>query len=80
MKSIRAFRQERGWTQFELALRLGVPPQAVRRWESGHEAPSVPHLRRLAGVFDLRIAATAGTESRSPFGRQDDLRRHVAEP
>ncbi len=51
MKTIRALRQERGWTQYELALKVGVHPQAVYLWESGRRTPQVPQLRRLGQVF-----------------------------
>ena len=51
MKTIRQLRQERGWTQFELALQLGVQPQAVYFWESGRRTPRVPQLRKLGQLF-----------------------------
>ena len=53
MKTIRALRQERGWTQFELALAVGVQPQTVYLWERGRRMPQVPQLRRLGQVFGL---------------------------
>jgi transcriptional regulator with XRE-family HTH domain len=53
VKTIRALRQERGWTQFELALRIGVQPQTVYLWERGRRLPQVPQLRRLGAVFGL---------------------------
>ena len=53
MRTIRALRQERGWTQFELALKVGVQPQAVYLWESGRRTPQVPQLRRLGQLFGL---------------------------
>ena len=53
MKTIRELRQERGWTQFELALKVGVQPQAVYLWESGRRTPQVPQLRKLGAVFGL---------------------------
>lgn len=53
MSTIRELRQERGWTQYELALKVGVQPQAVYLWESGRRIPQVPHLRRLGQVFEL---------------------------
>ena len=52
-KTIRALRQERGWTQFELALRVSVQPQTVYLWERGRRTPLVPQLRKLGRVFDL---------------------------
>src|SRR5215211_5025749 len=53
MKTIRVLRQARGWTQFELALKVGVQPQAVYLWESGRRTPQVPQLRRLGALFGL---------------------------
>lgn len=53
MKTIRALRQSRGWTQFELALKVGVQPQAVYLWESGRRTPQVPQLRRLGALFGI---------------------------
>src|SRR3954452_17502951 len=53
MKTIRALRQEQGWTQFELALRVGVQPQAVYLWESGRRTPQVPQLRKLGQLFGI---------------------------
>ncbi len=53
MRTIRALRQERGWTQFELALRVGVQPQAVYLWESVRRTPQVAQMRKLGEVFGL---------------------------
>ena len=53
MKTIRALRQARGWTQFELALKVGVQPHAVYLWESGRRAPQVAQVRKLGAVFGL---------------------------
>jgi|GEM_PF-1255644 len=53
MKTIRALRQERGWTQYELAIKVGVHPQAVYLWESGRRTPQVTQMRKLGEVFEL---------------------------
>jgi transcriptional regulator with XRE-family HTH domain len=53
MKTIRALRQDQGWTQFELALQVGVQPQAVYLWESGRRMPQVPQLRKLGELFGI---------------------------
>jgi DNA-binding XRE family transcriptional regulator len=53
VKTIRALRQERGWTQFELAVMVGVQPQAVYFWESGRRTPQVPQLRKLGEIFGM---------------------------
>ena len=53
MKTIRDLRQARGWTQFALALKVGVQPQAVYLWERGHRLPQVVPMRKLGVVFGL---------------------------
>jgi putative transcriptional regulator len=53
MRTIRALRQERGWTQFELAIKVNVQPQTVYFWESGRRTPQVAQMRKLAQVFEL---------------------------
>jgi DNA-binding XRE family transcriptional regulator len=53
MKTIRALRAEKGWTQYELALKVGVQPQAVYLWESGRRLPAVPQVRKLGQVFGI---------------------------
>jgi DNA-binding XRE family transcriptional regulator len=53
MKTIREHREGRGWTQFALALKVGVQPQAVYLWEQGRRIPQVLPLRKLGVVFGL---------------------------
>ena len=53
MKTIRQLRQDQGWTQFALALRVGVQPQAIYYWESGRRMPQVPQMRRLGQLFGI---------------------------
>ena len=53
MNTIRALRQVRGWTQFALALKVGVQPQAVYLWERGRRLPQVAPLRKLGELFGL---------------------------
>jgi DNA-binding XRE family transcriptional regulator len=59
VKTIRELRRERGWTQFELALAVGVQPQTVYLWESGRRMPQVPQMRKLGEVFGLCSDAIA---------------------
>lgn len=54
-KTIRQLREERGWTQFELAVKVGVQPGAISNWERGIHEPKVSQLRRLAEVFGVKM-------------------------
>jgi DNA-binding XRE family transcriptional regulator len=53
MRTIRALRRERGWTQYELAIKVGVQPQTVYFWESGRRTPQVAQVRKLGQVFEI---------------------------
>ena len=55
MKTIRQLREERGWTQLELANRLHVTPSTIYNWERGRFEPRASQLRQLAHVFDIRM-------------------------
>ncbi len=48
-------RAERGWSQAELAQRLGVSRQTVNAIERGKYDPSLPLAFKIAEVFGQRI-------------------------
>jgi len=52
---IRELRSGRGWSQAELAERLGVSRQTVNAIETGRYDPSLPLAFSIAGVFELSI-------------------------
>ena len=52
---LRVLRAERGWSQQDLAERLGVSRQSVNAIEKGRYDPSLPLAFRLAAVFGRRI-------------------------
>ncbi len=52
---VRALRAARGWTQAELAERLGVSRQTVISIETGRYEPSLSLAFKFAEVFGLRI-------------------------
>ena len=58
-KTIRQLRQEQGWTQADLAERLGASMQTVSRWERGQAKPTWVYRRRLATLFGAKVAEIA---------------------
>jgi putative transcriptional regulator len=52
---IRDLRGDRGWSQGELAERLGVSRQSVNAIETGKYDPSLPLAFKIAELFDLKI-------------------------
>ena len=53
--TIRDLREGRGWSQAQLASRLGVARQTVNAFETGRSEPSLQTALRLAWLFDTPI-------------------------
>ena len=58
---LKQLRENRNWTQEELAERVLVTRQAVSRWETGETQPNTDTLRLLSKVFDVSINTLLGS-------------------
>ena len=54
-KTIAELRKAKGWTQVELAEKLGVSDKAVSKWESEGGFPEITQLPVLASIFEVSI-------------------------
>jgi putative transcriptional regulator len=61
---LRVLRAERGWSQTDLAERLGVSRQSVNAIETGRYDPSLPLAFRIAELFEMRIEEVFESPSR----------------
>lgn len=61
-EKIKNLRQARGWTQAEMARRLGVTRNGVNSWEQGLSAPSPASLVDLARLFSVSTDYLLGVE------------------
>ena len=69
-----ALRRERGWSQEELAVRLGVSRQAVSKWERAEASPDTDNLIALARLYGVsldQLLLEAPTEGESAQARED---------
>lgn len=73
-KTIRDHRIEIGWTQLELADRLGTTATTVYRWETLRAEPSGRAIRDMARVFDCRMEEI----DLSPWDDREEQQRHRA--
>jgi putative transcriptional regulator len=60
---LRALRAELGWSQADLAARVGVSRQSVNAIETGKYDPSLPLAFRIARLFKRRIEEIFHDES-----------------
>ena len=67
-------RRKQGWSQEELAERIGVSRQAVSKWESGQTLPDMDKVLLLSEVFGVTTDyllkdSVSGSEDVTPSGR-----------
>lgn len=60
---INELRRCRGWSQVELANRLGISKQTVSNWENDNIQPSIEMLVRLAKLFDVTTDYLLGLDN-----------------
>ncbi len=72
---VKQLRKEHGWSQGELAERVGGDPAQISRYENGRITPSADAVVKLAEVFDVSTDYLLVEDSpRRPFrGAEDAL-------
>lgn len=61
-KSILGLRQNANMTQEELALRMGVTPQAISKWERGQSLPDISLFAQLCKALNVSADTLLGLE------------------
>lgn len=65
-----ALRKKKGWSQEELAEKLGISRQSVSKWESGASIPDIDKIIAMSGLFgvstDYLLKDELETEGDSP--------------
>lgn len=74
---IRAERSRGGYTQEELAGRLGVTKAAVSKWECGQSAPDIALLPKLASLFSVTLDELLGYEPLASFGKRSEIQANM---
>ena len=52
-ENLRRLRLEKGFTQDQLAEKMGTSPQSISRWECGNSLPDVMQLPALAQIYGV---------------------------
>lgn len=61
-EKIRFMRQQKGWSQEEMAHRLHMSPNGYGNIERGHTNLSLPRLRKIAAIFDENLIELFGED------------------
>lgn len=74
---IRAERCRCGYTQEELAGRLGVTKAAVSKWECGQSAPDIALLPKLASLFSVSLDELLGYEPLASVEKRSEIQANM---
>lgn len=66
-----AARKDKGYTQEELAVRLGVTPMAISKWERGMSYPDIESLFYLSELLECSADYLLGKESKKAMLTED---------
>ena len=50
---IMRLRKQNGWSQEELAEKMGISRQSVSKWESGTSIPDLDKIIKMSGIFGV---------------------------
>jgi len=78
-KNLRKLRLNKGLTQEELAIRIGVTGQAVGKWERDECYPDITLLPGLANLFGVTVDSLIGMDEFNIQQKMDNLQNKVHE-
>ncbi len=61
-ENLKNLRKQKGYSQEELASRLGVVRQTISKWEKGQSVPDSEMLMKLADVFEVTVSQLLGSK------------------
>ena len=71
---ITAYRQERGWTEYQLAERSGLPQYTISSWYRKNMVPTIPSLKKICLAFGITLSQLL-SEGDEPVSLTEDQRK-----
>ena len=56
LTTINKYREERGWTEYQLAERSGLPQSTISSWYRKIMVPTVPSLEKICNAFGITLS------------------------
>lgn len=73
--NLKLFRKRNGYTQEQVAERLGVSRQAVAKWERGESLPDIENVIALADMYEITVDSLVRNMAYADDDR--DERKHM---
>ena len=56
LTAITKYREERGWTEYQLSERSGLPQSTISSWYRKNMIPTIPSLERICSAFGITMS------------------------
>ena len=56
LATITKYREDRGWTEYQLAERSGLPQSTISSWYRKNMLPTIPSLEKICDAFGITLA------------------------
>ncbi len=56
LTTITEYRVQRGWTEYQLAERSGLPQSTISSWYRKNMVPTVPSLEKICTAFGITLS------------------------
>lgn len=71
---ITEYREERGWTEYQLAERSGLPQSTISSWYRKNMVPTIVSLEKICKAFGITLSQLFA-EGNSPVSLTDSQRQ-----
>ena len=56
LATITEYREERGWTEYQLAEHSGLPQSTISSWYRKNMMPTIPSLEKICTAFGITLS------------------------
>ena len=56
LSAISEYREERGWTEYQLAENSGLPQSTISSWYRKNMVPTIPSLEKICDAFGITLS------------------------
>ena len=63
LATITTYREERGWTEYQLAEKSGLPQSTISSWYRKNMIPTIPSLEKICSAFGITLSQLFSEEN-----------------
>ena len=56
LATITEYREDRGWTEYQLAEHSGLPQSTISSWYRKNMVPTIPSLEKICSAFGITLS------------------------